>query len=59
MMTMYNIGDELYIKVTVKSITITDNSIKYTVKLPLMYVRDFNAELFECDLHHFDTEEDE
>lgn len=53
MMTKYNIGDELYIKVTVKSINITDyGNIRYYVKLPSIFVHDGVADLWEDQLYN-------
>jgi hypothetical protein len=60
MKTKYDVGDDLYIKVKVKGINITEfGNIRYIVKLPSMYVHNELGEVWEDELHHFDTEEDE
>jgi hypothetical protein len=58
-MTKFNIGDEVYIKVKVKSITIMDiGDIRYTVINPLRCTLGGLGEIGEEELYSVDEEEE-
>lgn len=58
MKTKYDVGDDLYIKVKVKGINITEfGNIRYIVKLPSMYVHNEVGEVWEDELYNV-AEED-